>query len=152
MSCLFGGYKFASDLRCVGLVYVNFQQNFPYFSSHDKFYCINISLPTAYFTSSRCVLKHGFPKFGLFFLKRPAGFHCRKRPSPTFANIWSHCPWALQSTAPVISQVEEYFGRDGILSNAPFINLTTSGWDPKVTAEGSKITVDKALLAVFNAL
>ena len=52
----------------------------------------------------------------------------------------------------LISQVEEYFGSDGLLLNAPFINLATNGWDPKVTAEGSKITVDKALLAVFNAL
>ena len=48
--------------------------------------------------------------------------------------------------------MEEYFGSDGLLLNAPFINLATNGWDPKVTAEGSKITVDKALLAVFNAL
>ena len=85
------------------LIYINFQQKFPYFSSYDTFYCIEICLPTAYFTSSRCVLKRGFPKFGLFFLKRPAGFHCCKRPSPTFTNIWSHCPWALQSAATVIS-------------------------------------------------
>ena len=49
------------------LIYINFQQNFPYFSSYDNFYCIEICLPTAYFTSSRCVLKRGFPKFGLFF-------------------------------------------------------------------------------------
>ena len=83
------------------LICINFQQNFPYFSSYDNFYCIEICLPTAYFTSSRCVLKRGLPKFGLFFSKRPAGFHCRKRPSPTFTNIWSHCPWALQSAATV---------------------------------------------------
>ena len=51
------------------------------------------------------MLKRGFPKFGLFFSKCPAGFHCRKRPSPTFANIWSHCPWALQSAAPVTYSV-----------------------------------------------
>ena len=49
------------------LIYINFQENFPYFSSYDNFYCIEICLPTAYFTSSRCVLKCGFPKFGLFF-------------------------------------------------------------------------------------
>ena len=84
------------------LVYINFQQNFPYFSSYDNFYCIEICLPTAYSTSSRCVLKRGFPKFGLCFSKHPTGFHCHKRPSPTFANIWSHCPWVLQSVAPVI--------------------------------------------------
>ena len=84
------------------LIYINFQQNFPYFSSYDNFYCIKICLPTAYFTYSRCVLKCGFPKFWLFFSKRPAGFHCHKRPSPTFTNIWSHCPWALQSAAPVL--------------------------------------------------
>ena len=84
------------------LIYINFQQKFPYFSSYDNFYCIEICLPTAYFTSSRCVLKHGFPKFGLFFSKRPAGFHCRKRPTPPFTNIWSHCPWALQSAATVL--------------------------------------------------
>ena len=83
------------------LICINFQQNFPYFSSYDNFYCIEICLPTAYFTFSRCVLKRGLPKFGLFFSKRPAGFHCRKRPSPTFTNIWSHCPWALQSAATV---------------------------------------------------
>ena len=79
-----------------------FSTNFPYFSSYVTVYCNEICLPTAYFTSSRCVLKCGFPKFGLFFSKRPAGFHCCKRPSPTFANIWSHCPWALQSAAPVV--------------------------------------------------
>ena len=84
------------------LIYINFQQKFPYFSSYDNFYCIEICLPTAYFTSSRCVLKRGFLKFGLFFSKHPAGFHCCKRPSPTFTNIWSHCPWALQSAATVI--------------------------------------------------
>ena len=84
------------------LICINFQQNFPYFSSYDNFYCIEICLPTVYFTSSRCVLKRGLPKFRLFFSKRPAGFHCRKRPSPTFTNIWSHCPWALQSAATVI--------------------------------------------------
>ena len=89
------------------LVYINFQLKFPYFSSYDNFYCIEICLPTAYFTSSLCVLKRGFPKFGLFFSKRPAGFHCRKRPSPTFTNIWSHCPWALQSAATVISSSAE---------------------------------------------
>ena len=49
------------------LIYINFQPNFPYFSSYDNFYCIEICLPTAYFTSSWCVLKCGFPKFGLFF-------------------------------------------------------------------------------------
>ena len=84
------------------LIYINFQQKFPYFSSYDNFYCIEICLPTAYFTSSRCVLKRGFPKFGLFFSKCPAGFYCRKRPTPPFTNIWSHCPWALQSAATVI--------------------------------------------------
>ena len=89
------------------LIYINFQQKFPYFSSYDNFYCIEICLPTAYFTSSRCVLKHGFPKFGLFFSKLPAGFHCRKRPTPPFTNIWSHCPWALQSAATVIQILEK---------------------------------------------
>ena len=84
------------------LIHINFQQNFPYFSSYDNFYCIEICLQTTYFTFSWCVLKYGFPKFGLFFSKPLAGFHCRKRPSPTFANIWSHCPWVLQSSAPVI--------------------------------------------------
>ena len=83
-----------------------FSTNFPYFSSYVTFYCNEICLPTTYFTSSRCVLKCGFPKFGLFFSKRPAGFHCCKRPSPTFANIWSHCPWALQSAAPVYPQTK----------------------------------------------
>ena len=141
----------------IRLVYIHFQQYFPYFSNYVIFYCAEICLPTAYFTSSPYMLKHGFPKFGfffskrrlifggvkahpqllqifghiahgcyrarhqyvllftssqcvlkcsfpkfgLFFSKRPAGFHCCKRPSPTFANIWSHCLWALQSTAPV---------------------------------------------------
>ena len=49
------------------LIYSHFQQNCPYFSSYVTFYCIEICLPTAYFTSSRCVLKWGFPKFRLFF-------------------------------------------------------------------------------------
>ena len=48
------------------LIYSRFQQNCPYFSSYVTFYCIEICLPTTYFTSSRCVLKRGFPKFGLF--------------------------------------------------------------------------------------
>ena len=90
------------------LIYINFQQKFPYFSSYDNFYCIEICLPTAYFTSSRCVLKRGYPKFGLFFSKRPAGFHCRKRPTPPFTNIWSHCPWALQSAATVKHQTPDW--------------------------------------------
>ena len=90
------------------LIYINFQQKFPYFSSYDNFYCIEICLSTAYFTSSRCVLKSGFRKFGLFFSKRPAGFHCCKRPSPTFTNIWSHCPWALQSAATVYTEHDNH--------------------------------------------
>ena len=48
------------------LIYSHFQQNCPYFSSYVTFYCIEICLPTAYFTSSPYVLKCGFPKFGLF--------------------------------------------------------------------------------------
>ena len=44
----------------------------------------------------------GFPQIRVIFSKRPAGFRCRKRPFPTFANIWSHCLWALRSAAPVI--------------------------------------------------
>ena len=83
------------------LIHINFQPNFPYFSSYGNFYCIEICLPTVYFTSSQCVLKCGFPKFGLFFLKPPAGFHCHKCLFPTFTNIWSHCPWALLSAALV---------------------------------------------------
>ena len=83
------------------LIYIHFQHKFPYFSNYVTFYCGEICLPTAYFTSSRYILKRGFLKFRLFFLKHPAGFHCRKRPSPTFANIWSHCPWALHNAAPV---------------------------------------------------
>ena len=49
------------------LIYSHFQQNCPYFSSYVTFYCIEICLPNTYFTSSLCVLKRGFPKFGLFF-------------------------------------------------------------------------------------
>ena len=45
--------------------------------------------------------KTRFPQIPVIFFERPAGFHCHKCPSPTFANIWSHCPWALQSAAPV---------------------------------------------------
>ena len=60
------------------LIYNHFQQNFPYFSSYVNFYCIEICLPTAYLTSSLCVLKCGFPKLGLFFSN---GFHCHKCPS-----------------------------------------------------------------------
>ena len=48
------------------LIYSCFQQNCPYFSSYVTFYCVKICLPTAYFTSSWCVLKCGFPKFELF--------------------------------------------------------------------------------------
>ena len=86
----------------IWFIYIHFQHKFPYFSDYVTFYCAEICLPTAYFTSSRYILKRGFPKFGLFFLKRPAGFHCHKRPCPTFVNIWLYCPWALQSAAPVL--------------------------------------------------
>ena len=78
-------YKANNQWNVINLY--QFSTKFPYFSSYDNFYCIEICLPTTYFTSSRCVLKHGFAKFGLFFSKRPAGFNCRKRPSPTFANF-----------------------------------------------------------------
>ena len=87
--------------------FFHFQQKFPYFSNYVTFYCAEICLPTAYFTSSRYILKRGFLKFGLFFPKHLAGFHCCKRPSPTFANIWSHCPWALQSATPVVTTLRE---------------------------------------------
>ena len=63
------GVNFLHKYPIIGeicLIYSHFQQNCPYFSSYVTFYCIKICLPTAYFTSSRCVLKCGFPKFGLF--------------------------------------------------------------------------------------
>ena len=88
----------------IWLIYIHFHQKFPYFSNYVTFYCAEICLPKAYFTSSRYILKRGFPKFGLFFSKHPASFHCRKCPFPTFANIWLHYPWALESAAPVIRQ------------------------------------------------
>ena len=59
----------------IWLIYIHFQQKFPYFSNYVTFYCAEICLPTAYFTSSQYILKHGFPKFGLFLSKHPAGFH-----------------------------------------------------------------------------
>ena len=46
------------------LIYSHFQQNCPYFCHYVAFYCVEICLPTTYFTSSWCVLKCGFPKFG----------------------------------------------------------------------------------------
>ena len=58
----------------ISSIYVHFQQYFPYFSNYVTFYCAKICLPTAYFTSSRYVLKHGFPKFGLFFQNTPLVF------------------------------------------------------------------------------
>ena len=52
----------------IWLIYIHFQQKYPYFSNYVTFYCAKICLPTTYFTSSRYILKHGFLKFGLFFL------------------------------------------------------------------------------------
>ena len=61
--------KFLHKYPIIGedcLIYSHFPQNCPYFSSYVTFYCFEICLPTAYFTSSWCVLKCGFVKFGLF--------------------------------------------------------------------------------------
>ena len=58
----------------IWLIYIHFQQYFPYFSNYVTFYCAETCLPTAYFTSSRYILKRGFLKFGLFFFETPGWF------------------------------------------------------------------------------
>ena len=71
------------------LIYSRCQQNCPYFSSYVTFYCIEICLPTAYFTSSRCVLKCGFPKFGLF-LRNARLIFIVVNAHPQFLQIFGH--------------------------------------------------------------
>ena len=81
-----------------------FSINFSLFSSLVNFYCAEICLPTAYFTSSQCA-KMQFPQIQVVFFKTPGFFCCHKSLSPTSANILSHCPWALQSAATVYWRV-----------------------------------------------
>ena len=58
----------SGHISVLGLVLYKFSiKNFTYFSGYVIFYCAEICSPTAYFTSSWCVLKRGFQKLGLFF-------------------------------------------------------------------------------------
>ena len=46
--------------------------------------CAKVCLPTAYFTSSQCVLKRDFPKFIFFFFEMPGWLSLLLTPIPNF--------------------------------------------------------------------
>jgi len=51
-----------------------------------------------------------------------------------------------------MSQVLLYFGKEGLLPNTAFTNLTTKGWLPAGVLSGKTMTADNALRAVFKQL
>ena len=69
----------------------HFQQNFAYFSSYFTFYFGDLFTSTTLNFQLMCN-ETWVPRFLSLFLKHLSGFHCRKRPSPTFGCISSHGP------------------------------------------------------------
>ena len=75
---------------------------------------------------------------------------CSKRaPSMT---IFEHAQIYVRILTTLTSQVLVYFGKEGLLSDTPFMNLTTKGWLPAGVLSGKTMTVDSALRAVIKQL
>ena len=69
--------------------------------------CRDLFTNHIFYFQSVCA-KTRFPQIWVIFSKRPAGFRCCKRPSPTFANIWSHYPWTLQRAFTVYLNINTF--------------------------------------------
>lgn len=67
-------------------------------------------------------------------------------------NVWTSLKVRKKVNTTFTSQVLVYFGKEGLCSNTPFMNLTTKGWLPTGLLSGKTMTDDSALWAVFKQL